>query len=142
MSGVVFAPETTTDVVSPQRANLKRTDDASTLAKDLLGVSLVPEMTVHSVPDATSPPSIDQKGLVKHTLEECVMLRRYFHAPVEGGKDQGNNKKEGNKEEEFPEVHDCFMIYGGQVANASARHRKQERREVCSVKVAAPVYLD
>jgi hypothetical protein len=33
------------------------------------------------------------------------------------------------------------MIYGGQVANASARHRKQERREVCSVKVAAPVYL-
>jgi hypothetical protein len=31
------------------------------------------------------------------------------------------------------------MIYGGQVANA---HRKQERREVCSVKVAAPVYLD
>jgi hypothetical protein len=34
------------------------------------------------------------------------------------------------------------MIYGGQVANALARHRKQERREVCSVKVAAPVYLD
>jgi hypothetical protein len=28
------------------------------------------------------------------------------------------------------------------VANASARHRKQERREVCSVKVAASVYLD
>jgi hypothetical protein len=34
------------------------------------------------------------------------------------------------------------MIYGGQVVNASARHRKQEHREVCSVKVAAPVYLD
>jgi hypothetical protein len=53
-----------------------------------------------------------------------------------------NDKKEGHKAEEFPEVHDFFMIYGGQVANASARHRKQERREVCSVKVAAPVYLD
>jgi hypothetical protein len=26
------------------------------------------------------------------------------------------------------------MIYGGQVANASARHRKQERQEVCSVR--------
>jgi hypothetical protein len=48
----------------------------------------------------------------------------------------------GDKEEEFPEVHNYFMIYGGQVANASARHRKQERREVCSVKVAALVYLD
>jgi hypothetical protein len=31
------------------------------------------------------------------------------------------------------------MIYGGQVANASARHRKQQHREVCSVKVEAPV---
>jgi hypothetical protein len=61
MSGVVLSPETTTDVVSPQRANPKRTDDASTLAKDLLGVSLVPEITVQSVPDATSPPSIDQE---------------------------------------------------------------------------------
>jgi hypothetical protein len=84
------------------------------------------------------------QGPVKHTLEECVMLRRYFHKaepPVEGSKDQGN-KKEGDKEEEFPEVHDCFMIYGGQVANASTRHRKQERREVCSVKVAAQLYLD
>jgi hypothetical protein len=85
------------------------------------------------------------QGPVKHTLEECVMLRRYFHKagpPTEGGKAHDNDKKEGHKEEEFPEVHDCFMIYGGQVANASARHRKQERREVCSVKVAAPVYLD
>jgi hypothetical protein len=85
------------------------------------------------------------RGPVKHTLEECDMLRRYFNKAgpsTEGGKDQGNNKKGGDKEEEFPEVHNCFMIYGGQVANASARHRKQERREVCSVKVAAPVYLD
>jgi hypothetical protein len=85
------------------------------------------------------------QGPVKHTLEECVMLRRYFHKagpPAEGGKGHDNDKKEGNKAEEFPEVHDCFMIYGGQVANTSARHRKQERREVCSVKVAAPVYLD
>jgi ribonuclease HI len=85
------------------------------------------------------------QGPVKHTLEECVMLQRYFHkagAPAEGGKGHDNDKKEGHKAEEFPEVHDCFMIYGGQVANASARHCKQERREVCSVKVAAPVYLD
>jgi hypothetical protein len=85
------------------------------------------------------------RGPVKHTLEECDMLRRYFNKvgpPVEGGKDQGNNKKGCDKEEEFPEVHNCFMIYGGQVANASARHRKQERWEVCSVKVATPVYLD
>jgi hypothetical protein len=85
------------------------------------------------------------RGPVKHTLEECDMLRHYFikaRPSAKGGKDQGNNKKGGDKNEEFLEVRDCFMIYGGQVANASARHHKQERREVCSVKVVAPVYLD
>jgi hypothetical protein len=85
------------------------------------------------------------QGPVKHTLEECVMLRRYFHKagpPAEGGRAPDNDKRKAYKAEEFPEVHDCFMIYGGRVVNASARHRKQERREVCSVKVAAPVYLD
>jgi hypothetical protein len=85
------------------------------------------------------------QGPVKHTLEECVMLRCYFHKarpPAEGGRAHNNDKKEDHKAEEFPEVHDCFMIYGGHVANTSARHRKQKRREVCSVKVAVPVYLD
>jgi hypothetical protein len=85
------------------------------------------------------------QGPVKHTLDECVMLWRYFHKagpPAGDGKGRDDNKKECDEEEEFPEVHGCFMIYGGQVANASARHRKQERREVCSVKVVAPVYLD
>jgi hypothetical protein len=62
ISGVVLAPETTTGVASPQYANPERTDDTSTLAKDLLGVSLVPEITVQSVADATSPPFIDQEA--------------------------------------------------------------------------------
>jgi hypothetical protein len=61
MLSVVLAPGTTTGIASSLRANLKRTDDASTLAKDLQGVSLVLEIMVHFVPDTTSPPSIDQK---------------------------------------------------------------------------------
>jgi hypothetical protein len=60
-SGIDLASETKTSVVSPQHANPKQTDDASTLAKDLLSVNLVPEMTVRSVPDATSSPSVDQE---------------------------------------------------------------------------------
>jgi hypothetical protein len=60
-SGVDLASETKTSVVSAQHANPKRTENASTLAKDLLGVSLVPEITVQSVPDATSSPSVDQE---------------------------------------------------------------------------------
>jgi hypothetical protein len=85
------------------------------------------------------------QGPVKHTLEECAMLRRHFRKAgprAEGGRAHNNDKKEDHKAEGFPEVHNCFMIYGGQVANASIRHHKQESREVCSVKVAAPVYLD
>jgi hypothetical protein len=60
-AGVDLASETKTSVVSPQHANPKRTEDASTLAKDLLGVSLVPEITVQSIPDATLSPSVDQE---------------------------------------------------------------------------------
>jgi hypothetical protein len=60
-SGVDLASETKTGAVSPQHANPKRTDDASTLAKGLLGVSLIPEITVQSVPDMTSSPSIDRE---------------------------------------------------------------------------------
>jgi hypothetical protein len=44
------------------------------------------------------------RGPVKHTLEECDMLRRYFNKAgpsEEGGKDQGNNKKGGNQGEVY-----------------------------------------
>jgi hypothetical protein len=45
-SGIDLAFETKTSIVSPQYANPERTDDTSTLVKDLLGVTLVPETTV------------------------------------------------------------------------------------------------
>jgi hypothetical protein len=61
MSGVFLAPGTTTGVASQQRANPRRTNDASTLARDLSGISLAPEIMTHSIPDATSPPSINQE---------------------------------------------------------------------------------
>jgi hypothetical protein len=60
-SSIDLAPETKTSAISPQRANPKQTDDASTLAKDLLGITLVPETTVQSVPDVTSSPPVDQE---------------------------------------------------------------------------------
>jgi hypothetical protein len=60
-SGIDLASETKTSVVSPQHANPKQTNDASTLAKGLLGVTLVPETTVQSVPDVTLLPPVDQE---------------------------------------------------------------------------------
>jgi hypothetical protein len=59
-SGIDLAYEPKTSAVSPQHANPKQTDDASTLAKDLLGVTLVPETTVQSAPDVTSSQPVDQ----------------------------------------------------------------------------------
>jgi hypothetical protein len=60
-SGIDLASETKTSVVSPRHANSKRTDDTSMLARDLLGVTLVPETTVQSTPDVTSSPPVDQE---------------------------------------------------------------------------------
>jgi hypothetical protein len=140
--------------VSAQRGTKKKAKKKAQAKRDTTDADLVPAAEHRNPRKPPGGANLFDKmlkescpyhqGPVKHTLEECVMLRRYFHKagpPTEGGKNQGN-KKEGDKKEEFPEVHDCFMIYGGQVANALAQHRKQERREVCSVKVAALVYLD
>jgi hypothetical protein len=60
-SDVDLAFETKTSVVSPQHASSKRTNDASTLARDLLGVTLVPKTTMQSAPDETSSPPVDQE---------------------------------------------------------------------------------
>jgi hypothetical protein len=48
-------------VTSQQCANPRRTNAVGTLARDLSDVSLAPEITTHSIPDATSPPSINQE---------------------------------------------------------------------------------
>jgi hypothetical protein len=148
-------PKTDTPEASAQRGTKKKAKNKSRAKHDAADVNHV-AAAEHRNP--RKPPGGDgafdkmlkepcpyHQGPVKHTLEECVMLRCHFHKtgpPAEDGKGHDNDKKEGGKEEGFPEVHNCFMIYGGQAANASARHRKQKRREVCSVKVAAPVYLD
>jgi hypothetical protein len=45
------------------------------------------------------------QGPVKHTLEECVMLRRYFHKvgpPVEGGKGHDNDKRRATRQRSSP----------------------------------------
>jgi hypothetical protein len=77
-SGVDLASETKTSVVSPRHANPEQTNDASTLAKDLLSVSLVPEITVQSVPDATSSPSVDQEV---PSVSHPVPFRFSFNPP-------------------------------------------------------------
>jgi hypothetical protein len=67
-------------VASQQRANPKQTDDAGTLARDLSDICLAPEITTHFVPDATSPPSINQEVL---SVFHPVPFRFSFDPPTD-----------------------------------------------------------
>jgi hypothetical protein len=132
---------------SAQRGTKKKAKNKSQAKRDTTDANLVaaaenrnpqkPSGGASAFDKMLKEPCPYPQGPVKHTLEDYVMLRRYFHKTgpsAKDGKSHDNNKKEGDKEEEFPEVHNCFMIYDGQAASASARHRKQERREVCLVR--------
>jgi hypothetical protein len=83
------------------------------------------------------------KGPVKHTLEECDMLRRYYKPgpSADDGKKKGPNDNGDNQGKEFPNVDNRFMIFGGQTVSLFVQ-RKQERQEVFSVEATTSVYLD
>ena len=85
------------------------------------------------------------QGPVKHTLEECTMLRHYYAKlglPNDKAKKRDADDRDNDKDDGFPKVFNAFMIFGGPSACLTARQRKRERREVFSVKVATPRYLD
>ena len=60
-SGVDLAFETKTSAVSPRHASPEQADDASTLARSLQDIALVPETTTQSVPDVTMSLLVDRK---------------------------------------------------------------------------------
>jgi hypothetical protein len=85
------------------------------------------------------------KGPVKHSLDECDMLRCFYNKPgpsAEGGSKKALDNRDDDKGDGFPNVHNCYMIFGRDTVNHSSRQRKQERREVFSVEVATLAYLD
>jgi hypothetical protein len=70
------------------------------------------------------------KGPTKHTLEEYTMMQCYFSwddQPKEEAKKKATNAQEGNgKDEGFPEVKNCFMIFGGRQRNANAERSTRQ----------------
>ena len=81
------------------------------------------------------------QGPVKHTLEECTMLRRYYAKLGlldDDARKKGTGHRDNDKDDRFPKVHNAFMIFGGPSACLTARQRKRECREVFSVEVATP----
>ena len=73
------------------------------------------------------------------------MLRCYYakiRIPNDDTKKGGVGDRDNDKDDGFPEVHNAFMIFGGPSACLTAHQEKKERREVFSVEVATPKYLD
>ena len=95
--------------------------------------------------DMLKKPCPYHQGPVKHALEDCSMLRRYYARlglHDDDAKQKGAGDQDEDKDDGFPEVRNAFMIFGGPSACLTAWQRKRERREVFSVKVATPQYLD
>jgi hypothetical protein len=63
------------------------------------------------------------------------MLWKYFESLgiKKDDKKKDPKEKDGDKEEGFPEIHDCFIIYGGPSTRLSTHQCKRERREIFSV---------
>jgi hypothetical protein len=54
-------------------------------------------------------------------------MRRYFtktNPSTDDDKKKGPSNKDDGKDDEFPEVQNSFMIFGGPTVNLSARQRK------------------
>jgi len=73
------------------------------------------------------------------------MLWRYYaklRLPNDDAKKKGAGDGDNDKDDGFPKVHNAFMIFGEPSACLTARQRKREHREVFSVEVATPQYLN
>jgi hypothetical protein len=87
------------------------------------------------------------RGPVKHTLKECGMIKCYFSGGAQGKDDLGKRLEEDKgdskeKDDDFPFINNCFMIFGGPTAYDSRRQCKLERREVYAAEPAMPSFLN
>jgi hypothetical protein len=85
-----------------------------------------------------------QEGPTNHNLEDCHMLWKHFESLgiKKDDKKDDPKEKDDNKDEVFLEIHDCFMIYGGPSTCLSMRQRKREHREIFSIQLVTPLFLD
>jgi hypothetical protein len=91
--------------------------------------------------DMLKKPCPYHKTPVNHTLEQCVLLKRYYSRAT--AKD-GEAKKDGGDGDagSFPAVENVFLIFRGPTVDMSNSQRKRERHEVLAAEKAAPSFLD
>jgi hypothetical protein len=83
--------------------------------------------------------------LVKHTLEECDLIKRYFNGDYKAFGMDTPSEAVGNKEKRdvYPDPKGCLMIFGGPVAYVSKHRQKLTTREVNAATLgeAIPAFL-
>ena len=64
--------------------------------------------------------------LVKHTLEECDLIKCYFSSDYKMTDTDMLSRPAGNEEkgDAYPDPRGCLMIFGGSMAYESKRHQK------------------
>jgi len=83
--------------------------------------------------------------LVKHLLKDCSLMRKFLSR----GSNKGEQGKEPapttddteEKDDNFPTLDGCLMIFGGSAAYDSKRHQKVARHQVYMAQLATPPFL-
>jgi hypothetical protein len=91
--------------------------------------------------DMLKKPCPYHKTPVKHTLEQCDMLKRFYSratAKDDEAKNDGGDGDVGG----FPAMENVFLIFGGPTVDMSSRQRKREGHEVLAAEKAPPSFLD
>jgi hypothetical protein len=72
------------------------------------------------------------------------MLWKYFESLgiKKDDKKEDPKEKDGDKDKGFPKIHLCFMIYGGPSTHLSTCQHKSEHREIFSVQLVTPLFLN
>jgi hypothetical protein len=78
---------------------------------------------------------------VKHTLEECELIKRYFKGDYKATSMDAPSGSAGNGEkgDTYPDTKRCLMIFGGPVVNESKHWQKLMAREVNAVALSEAV---
>ena len=104
----------------PKRKKKERLGKQEVLEADLVGAAERKNPQAPKGPrpfdDMLKKPCPYHQGPVKHALEDCSMLWHYYARLGlldDDAKQKGAGDRDDDKDDEFPEVHNTFMIFSG-----------------------------
>ena len=131
---------------SAKRKNKKqRHEDPLVAAADRKGGRKPMEGTPNHFEKLLEEPCSNHAFPIKHLLKDCSLMRRF----LSGGSNKGEQGKDPpptmddaeEKDDGFPTLDGCLMIFGGSAAYDSKHHQKVARREVYMAEPTTPPFL-